>query len=377
MAWFFFSYASDNRHRLLDKFFEELKDTVAQSLAPPDNADAAFADWKNLQLMDSWNSRLQEALEKTRILVCITSPAYIVKEFCGKEVALFDHQRHQRALEVILPIIWTKTAKLPKILADGQFDRNLPPEYKTLGLFTIMNLGKWGAYKKCLNAFAEAIIEKGQLHPPRPPIQGVTFENIQSAFTQRLRANFLFLAANRQDFAGDPREHSYSFARSYHWRPFHPPEPASAGEMAELATAKHQIGFDVIPPDAQALASIRKAKQRNEPVVIVADPWTMERSSYCNPIAGLDPVIDSHTALIVPWNEQEPAFAAKRSDLEKAVHDAIEGRTPIYGSPIKSAKEFENELDKTIAALKQAAIGQGAEKKPVSDSMVTVAGPGK
>ncbi len=384
MPWFFFSHASDNRHKHLRRFYDDLLDQVGQNLAPPHNASPGFVDWQNLHLMDSWNDALQTALEQSRVLVCLTSPAYVVKEFCGREVALFDHQRRhllqpgQKLPDVVLPILWVKTGSLPDIFSSAQFNHGDLQNYEDLGLFNIMNLGKWGLYRRCLNAFVEAIREKGEAHPPRPPVPGARLATIPSAFgSQRVfRTKFLFFAGRKQDFAGQPRENSYGDARSYHWLPFHPPELKSVGECAELAAGKHNVPFEEIPHDAQALASIRQARARNEGVVIVADPWTANSPTYRGNLAGLDPKLDTNTALIVPWNQHDLETVRNRAVLESAIHDSLEGRSPIYRSGIQSTQELQDELDRAIAVLKQKAVSQEADKRPVTDSMVTVAGPG-
>jgi TIR domain len=98
--WYFLSYAHrDVRDTWVERFNELLAERVARLLGLPSDAARAeigFFDKANIMLGDSWPTALQDALGKTRAMVCLCSPSYFNSVSCGREVQAF-HERIRSA----------------------------------------------------------------------------------------------------------------------------------------------------------------------------------------------------------------------------------------------------------------------------------------
>ena len=92
--------------------------------------------------MDTYQPLLLKALQKSAVMVCVTSPAYFQKEFCGKEYYIFDQRRRKGLAQneipppVILPVIWALDDKTPpsEIAKIQQEQEGYPDRYRTKGL---------------------------------------------------------------------------------------------------------------------------------------------------------------------------------------------------------------------------------------------------
>jgi len=83
----FFSYARDNADEYLETFFNDLREEIHQytSLPPP---EILFRDTR-LETGDNWDERLKAGLATSDALICLVSPTYVGREFCGKEFQIF------------------------------------------------------------------------------------------------------------------------------------------------------------------------------------------------------------------------------------------------------------------------------------------------
>src|SRR5687768_10172408 len=92
---FFFSYAHENKDPQLEAFFEDLCGEVAPYTEWGDaqSPNVSFRDGKNLPLMEEWRPALLRAIQTSAVLVCVTSPAFFKKRFCGQEHYIFDLRR--------------------------------------------------------------------------------------------------------------------------------------------------------------------------------------------------------------------------------------------------------------------------------------------
>ncbi|HKG23709.1 MAG TPA: TIR-like protein FxsC, partial [Blastocatellia bacterium] len=128
--WFFLSYAKrdalDNHY--LKKFYKDLAQAVGRAAALDSSvadSEIGFFDGQGIETGDSWRGTLTEALQTSRVLVCLFSRSYFNSEFCGKEFHVFrarleDYRRSSKAKErpaLILPVLWDNPFKLPKMPA--------------------------------------------------------------------------------------------------------------------------------------------------------------------------------------------------------------------------------------------------------------------
>jgi tetratricopeptide (TPR) repeat protein len=133
---FFFSYASETDRasgNYLEEFFNALCRRVALETGEP-IADVGYRDKNRLTLASFWGKDLVNALQRSRVLICIISPHYLNSAACGREVEFFL-RRFQLAGQVfgqaqhhrVIPIFWVGDVRSRAItwgkIADILFSR--------------------------------------------------------------------------------------------------------------------------------------------------------------------------------------------------------------------------------------------------------------
>jgi hypothetical protein len=109
--YFFLSYATENDDDQLRQFFKELDNDVANLPGGP-STKAGFIDSDQTRGCE-WDRNLQDALATTRVMVCIYSPKYFQKVYCGMEVAImlrrrrrFQDKNKNAQPSNIIPVLW-------------------------------------------------------------------------------------------------------------------------------------------------------------------------------------------------------------------------------------------------------------------------------
>src|SRR5262249_14679733 len=90
-------------------------------------------------------------------------------------------------------------------------------------------------------------------------------------------AYFVFAAATRQEIGTTQRADHDAWGSSdgWDWRPYHPQSPESAGALAQHVAGDKNLRFVQVACDPQLPTRLMEAKRQNTPVVIFADPWTV------------------------------------------------------------------------------------------------------
>ena len=359
--WFFFSYARINKSRNLQTFYEDLWNGLRDQLTAAEQGHKSFADWEGLELGSRWGRSLQEALEWSRVLVCVTSPAYFTQEWCGKELAFFETltDHHYPGAERIIPVIWGQE-QLPATLAQYQFDeREMPAAYRQLGLARIMaRQGRGLVYRKCVDVIVEAIIRMGRAIQLRGAIPGKRLADAQSAFQipNRIRTRVTYCDLGGTD-----------------WRPFLPPPDRDefAHELVETVVARRQIGMEVLPMTPAYRQQVEAAG--DDPVLIVLDPRTAGVEGRLDPIRQLERAVHKNTALFVTWNEQDPSLIQDRTELERKISELVP-RIGLPQPPAHSALELQQGINATLERFEQLAINRGANSREPTGNLPRVNG---
>ena len=87
---FFCSYARANNNDYLKRFFKDLSENVREKLGGQIGADVAFFDQTEVELGADWDATIVDALNSTRALVALASPAFFKSPYCSKELGLFE-----------------------------------------------------------------------------------------------------------------------------------------------------------------------------------------------------------------------------------------------------------------------------------------------
>src|SRR5258706_10337779 len=98
--WFFLSYArrdakgdNGNENPWFQKFSSDLAQQVGTAFGLPaaiPNKDIEFYDRESIPAGSDWDKDLAEALQSSKVLVCLYSPAYFNSVYCGKEFTVFN-----------------------------------------------------------------------------------------------------------------------------------------------------------------------------------------------------------------------------------------------------------------------------------------------
>src|SRR5580658_9852120 len=109
----FLGYARKDTDSHLREFFRELRQAIAINTPWTwDEKELAFQDTNSLGLGEQWEPKLREALENSCVFVCLTSPKYFERAFCGREFYIFQRRIQKYAGDknylppVIFPVIW-------------------------------------------------------------------------------------------------------------------------------------------------------------------------------------------------------------------------------------------------------------------------------
>jgi hypothetical protein len=165
MSWFFFSYARINTNPYLRRFYADLWKGLSAELTAEEQRHKSFADWERLELMSRWSRSLQEALEWSRVLVCMTSRAYVTQEWCGKELGLRTLEpTPPRRKRSALPVIWARLSR--RFCRSIKWSGIMPDAYFDLGLARMMSAGNMGRLTAAVDALGQAILT-GTAHEPR------------------------------------------------------------------------------------------------------------------------------------------------------------------------------------------------------------------
>jgi hypothetical protein len=306
---FFFSYASETDRasgNYLEEFFNALCRRVALETGEP-IADVGYRDKNRLTLASFWGKDLVNALQRSRVLICIISPHYLNSAACGREVEFFL-RRFQLAGQVfgqaqhhrVIPIFWVdKTtcnehmhAEVDKFFASLQIKQmGMPLNYPYTGLYRYYLLNQQESYNKIIDAIGTAIKQLSDLEGLPALPEANDFSKLPSFFSGRVSTkpsiaegpkstNVIYAVATRAEAISNDVSNTWCYAEQRElWRPF----TDAPGATVEMATREGLIssGQDDhkylslgLPEDITQ--RLKLAKQANSPVLIVLDHGSLK-----------------------------------------------------------------------------------------------------
>ncbi len=384
---FFFSYArADDSDGRLKKFFRALSKEVRDQTGLSPKEVIGFRDTENIQTGDDWSEELKEALQTSRVFICLVSPTYINRDYCGKELQVFLNrlERYQapgdhlaKKPRVILPVLWIPIkGEIPKALSRLQLhDDDLPPEYKAEGLRYLMRLKtKESAYQEFLIRFAEKVVEvaKGPELPSIHPAPNI--EDVRSAFHASPDSmtdigaepdaggpnivKFGFVAAKKDEMQGVKNSVEYYDNKGgWWWSPYLPAEKRTVGLIAQEAASNENFRYLEMPIDQATIQRLERAEEKKEIVVIVVDPWTIFVSRYKEIMLLYDGESHFNCAALVPWNEEDQDTIESRSLLEDTLKVTFRAksaseRTLYFNDSICSADDLRAGMQSTLTQIR-------------------------
>jgi FxsC-like protein len=419
--WFFLSYAKldanntrkDDGQDLVARFFNDLGKRLNALTAGATEArpqDVGFFDERGIQAGSTSMTSLTAALNSSRVLVCLYSPAYFSREYCSKEIEFFRfrlaewRKQYEQSPEpsVIIPVYWGNPRfvrqQLPEAVKGIEIaDREFNQAYAERGLNTIMSLERKHGddYQDFLINFSEYIYEQGlyAAGEPLPPPTGLpSVETIPSCFPAKKTspapaggggqpedsslkgpnvAKFFYVAARRDEFdAQDKRRHFYSDKGGLDWSPFNPPLPRNIAYIATEITGKHDFHYVVENLDGDIKADLEKANQDNVVAVVVVDAWSLRVPRYREMMLRCDSISYDNIIFLILRNSGDEAIVSNIDDLETRLRFAFPTKAAsrnrtYFINPVESARHFQRSLADAITKARKRIMDYGELKKQI------------
>jgi FxsC-like protein len=388
---FFFSYRRADFGAPMREFFTDLAEDVRKLRGLNKNENMAFFDQEEIETGDNWDAALLDALQQSRVIVPLYSPAYFKSEYCGKEWQNF-HLRRQAYAEqhggveppVIKPVVWIPIRKDNKLtLPDNVSEAVKRVQYtwkeedsaiNQQGLEQMVRLkaSNTKLYWDFVRGFAEEIkdaIEQIGL----PPLANVpALEHIPSAFSVatplapaaavaarpgfRRHVRFIFAALDPVHLGGGRDPAPYQDLGGPDWKPFYPDLHRRIGALAAHIVSDADLDFDSdqIEMTDDLAGAVRAALEDGKPVVVFVDRWSLYASQdYQDIFREFDGRNFNNCAVLLPWNPGDPELAANRQNIDPVIADVLHFRSqyaptsPYYCKDVDSV----DNLNQTLHAV--------------------------
>lgn len=413
---FFLSYARANYNEYLKKFFKELSIAIRDRLPARDGSEVGFFD-QHLELGEEWDSAIAHALQTSKVMVCLYSPAYFSSDYCGREWHVFHQRRLLHAADkrstgssslspTIKPVIWIPLPpELPEVVAATQYMRGDSLEtHNDKGLKHMRSMhNKYSTkYKEFIQDLADDIVDTGRRYPLPPLPELPRLGQLPSVFdvspkvdsgsslqttTSSLRhVNFVFVAGAPEQFPSNSRKQleCYKEHGGRDWKPFFPQQTKPIRALAQYIAASEDLDFysDELPFGSDLPNKIRAAEDARNLVILLLDIWTAQLPQYREVLQKLDELNYNNCSVLMPWDQSDNETIEQLAELRKGVRDTFKRWSRRYKSvyfrdEIKSIDELREQLRETLVQLQmeilndadievfRRAEGDGPKTKPM------------
>jgi FxsC-like protein len=412
---FFFSYARANNDAYLAQFLEDLTTEVCVALGIRTNPDIRFFDQQDIELGNEWDPNICEALQSSKALVCLYSPAYFSRPYCGKEWAIFQLRRREAAKAgeklppVILPVLWVppivddsrepKAPPLPDTIDSAvsaiQYtygDERAAHNIKGLRHILMRKQEHLTEYTDYVQELAQRIVLVGKRHPlpsllnipalhqvaPAFPTSTTTplspkIVTAQPASSGPRYVRFVVVAADPNTFGNAREPEPYLETGGDDWRPFYPLQPQEIGPYVQGVASRADPHFrsDILPFRKTLRSDIEEAWKDRKIVVLLVDGWTIfwdaESRRILEEVTKMEEF--RNCTVLIPWNESDPGIAAHRDDIERLLRRTFQSRWSMgsvyYRDSIRSLEELEATLRDVLIRIKAEIRNKTEPARPV------------
>lgn len=191
----FTSYAQLDRDDYLQRFIGEFRQELRALTGGPDLKVVTFFDRDGVKAGDRWSEEILHAVNDADVLLCLMSPTYFTREWCGRELTAFLQRYGGLApaaaqQRFIFPVWWQMPAAprpLPSRL--GQYhhrDPQYPPSYELQGVRGLARKRLWGQFQKVVDRLAQLIAQTlAQPHRLPPGAAVADIAEIANAFDEQ------------------------------------------------------------------------------------------------------------------------------------------------------------------------------------------------
>ena len=407
--WFFLSHARRDAlgEEYVPRFFEDLARRVGQLAAVPTNvpnAQIGFADFGGLEPGQRWPSELSEALQSSRTLVCLYSPAYFQSDYCGRELRVFlDRVASQPhgAPPSIIPVLWEGADRLPDLppdVASIHYETDAyGSEYERGGVHWMISLAaNRDGYMTAVDRLATRIVEAARTAslprlPSLPPLDhvGSAFGHSRGPASEPNTVFgpgtgvFVYVAAkDTEAMSMRSTTGAYGPTGGRDWRPWFPEVQRAVGVISQGVASLENLFYETVQVGTDLIDRLRQAEEANAIVVIVVDPWTVQLDSYRLLMEAFDKSSFVNCGLLVTWNDLDQETSTARAGLLARLRHVF-SRTFILNAgnvrdSICSAEELQQSLIAEIGDIRRRIFQRAAVLRDVDASMAlpAIAGPG-
>jgi FxsC-like protein len=402
---FFLSYAranakgpdgSDNVY--FKQFKEDLTFFVSSALGPVAelDKDIVFYDKDSIDLGTDWDSELRRALQTSRVMVCLYSPAYFGREYCGKEFEVFRRRARAYAATlpqgapapaIILPVLWENpdnfAHKIPSALKAVQFTHgSLGGLYAQKGVLRLLAWQEEALYKKFVTGLADIIVQTfnehadvkplpqlpplsevlSAFHTPPEPAPGVAAPPAQVKRGVEVVWLYYFAGA-KQDYAALRQKNECYGDTGRDWRPYLPDDDKMIRYTASVIATNSGVAPEPGPTDGDIIAKLRDAEDKNTIVAIIVDPWAIKLPSFQKQLFEYDRARLSNCGVVVLWNDNDIETKGERERLQKLLEqtfpNSIISQDVTFQHSVNSKEELREKLERAIKDVKQRVENRG------------------
>ena len=395
---YFLSHARLDREndprRVIERFFEDLDREVRRRMVIKEG-HAGFFDHSGIQQGDNWPDTLLSALQTSRVLLCLYSPAFFNSAYCGKELAVFmkrvrafADEKGGDAPQLVLPVLLDAPedlGELPEALELIQYADNAYPElYRENGLGYLLkrnNPDLQDAYQDFLDVLVDRILNNAKAHemgPLDPPpdiskIQSI-FDTLSSplvrpgeepTFVQGPRyAQFVYVAASSDEIIQHRAQvEGYGAEGELDWKPFYQgyDYKDEIGLMAQEVATHERFRYQQLDLEDNLTDLIEVAQEARRLVVIIVDTWTLHLSKYQEVMKEYDRRSYWNCPVLIVWNFRDQETINNKGQLEQLlkqtfVSKAVLKNPTYFIDHIGSPDDFKKQLSISLQTVKMKII---------------------
>lgn len=414
--WFFLSYARRDAkgNPWLEDFYTRLAQEIGRAAGLPasiEETEIGFYDKEGLEPGVKWPDALAEALQSSRVLVCLYSRSYFKSEYCGKEFAVFSSRiasytspPDRPAPRLIIPVLWDRPGRLPDMLpaavADIQYSHaDFGDLYAAEGLGQLMRLKKDTEVENFIPNLADRIVVEAERHTLPRLVNMPPLKDVPSAFykpppapdpvaSDKLSpgdlpptatppsisgpdaAWYVYLAGRDKDYK-DVRKYisCYGDKGGYQWKPHLPPKSESIGAITPRVAGEKGLTPQVLPLSKELVKHLRKAEEDNTIALLIVDAWSVRVKSYKQLMLDYDQYRLDNCGVIIVWNVADGETPGERAKLEDELREAFKRNLravdEVFRDSIQTAAELQTELSAVIEKVRERLRDKSKPARPV------------
>jgi FxsC-like protein len=285
---------------------------------------SGFMD-RSMRAGQIWTTELADSLASCRVFVPLYSPRYFHSSWCGKEWTVFCRRAARHRTEgsrgepsAVVPALWAPVEKhhLPDFVREMQYTHpELGDRYREFGLYGLMKVSSYRRhYERAVLELARRIIAVGERVIVEPG-QRASLASVPDAFApvHAQRTLRITVAAGSLDRLPEGRSPDYYGDSPLDWNPFHPETSRPLAEVAAEVAERLDYRPDVQPFDTWHNEA--DGSPAGDPEVMLLDRWVLRDPERRSHLCKFDVSHRPATALMVPWNGDDPDSEAAQHEL--------------------------------------------------------------